>query len=302
MIASLRRTVQVAQAEVRLSLRNRRAMVMTLLFVAVAALVMYGTISAFAAMERELLAALKLPAADGVCSVTTALWKSKSFENIIGHLVGGGLVFADIRGRHPLLLAYAMFIFQIAPLLTLIVSSPRIAADLRSGAARYWLARVTRNEWSLGKFFGEAVMLAVAMFVGGLAAWGVAVYRLPGMDGVRLLPGVLDWTARAWMHAFAWLGMFCGVSHLARSGGKATALSILAMMGAAAWPTMLSNLVPETGFWTWLSHLDALVPSGAAALMWRRSPSALVWGVAHLAALSFLFLSFGCWAFGRRDV
>ena len=277
-------------------------MVMTLLFVAVAALVMYWTISAFAAMERELLAALKLPAAGNVCSVTTALWKSTAFDNVIARMAGESLVFADIRGRHPLVLAYAMFIFQIAPLLTLIVSAPRIAADLRSGAARYWLVRVTRNEWSLGKFFGEAAMLAAAMLAGGLAAWGVAACRLQGMDGVRLLPDVLDWTARAWAYAFAWLGMFCGVSHVATSGGKATALAILAMMGAAVFPTMLANFVPEAEPWTWLTQLDALVPSGSAALMWRRAPGAVVRGVVQLSTLSFLYLSFGTWVFCRRDV
>lgn len=302
MIGSLRRVWTVAATECRAALRNRRAVVSTLLFVAVAGLVMYGTVSAFAAMERELLATLKLPTADGAGSVTLALWKSPAFTRIMGHLSGGSLVFADIRGRHPILLAYAFFIFQVTPLLTLIVSASRVADDVRSGAARYWLVRVTRTEWSVGKFLGEALMLAVAMLAGAFAAWAVATWRLAGNDWFGLLPGILDWTARAWVYAFAWLGLFCGMSHIAKTGGKATALAILATMGAVAWPVMLENLAAVGPAFAGVIHLDALVPSGAMPLLWRRSVAAVFQGTVHLAALAFLYLSVGAAVFRRRDV
>lgn len=302
MKGSFRRTWRVAVTEWRTSLRNRRALVMTLLFVAVAALVMYGTISAFAAMERELVAALKLPDAGATGSVTMTLWKSPIFSRIVEHMTGGSLVFADIRGRHPILLAYALFIFQIAPLLTLVVSASRVADDLRSGLARYWLVRVSRTEWSLGKFLGEAMMLGVSMLAGALAAWGVAVCRLPAADGLSLLPGLLDWTARAWAYAFAWLGLFTGLSHVVKSGGKAMALSILAMLAATIWPVILTFFVPDEGPLSVLGHLDALVPSAARSQMWRRSPAVLLQGVTHLTALAFLYLSLGAAVFQRRDV
>ena len=302
MKASFRRIARVAVTEWRTALKNRRALVMTLLFVAVAALVMYATISVFAAMEREVLSVLHLPASDNPGSVTLTLWKSQSFSRVIEHIAGGSLVFADIRGRHPLLLAYAVFLFQVTPLLTLLVSASRIADDVRSGTARYWLVRVTRAEWSLGKFFGEALMLAVAMLAGALVAWGVAIVRLSGADGVVLLPGLLDWTARAWIYAFAWLGLFMGLSHITKSGGKATALSVLAVLGAAAWSRMLANFLPEEGFWSGLAALDVLVPSGVGTLLWRRSASALLLCVVQLSAVAFLYLSLGAAVFRRRDV
>ena len=295
------RTWRVAVVEWLTALRNRRALVTSLLFVVVSGLVMYGTVSLFAALEREVVSLLKLPAADGTGSVTMTLWKSTAFSHVVEHLCDSSLVFADVRGRHPILLAYALFIFQIAPILTLVVSSSRICDDVRSGTARYWLVRVTRTEWSLGKFVGEALMLAVAMLAGALAAWGVAALRLAGADGLRLLPGILDWTARAWVYAFAWLGLFTGLSHLAKSGGKAMALSILAMMGASAWPVMLENFAADEGVLSGLTHLDAFVPSSAAWSLWRRSPGQLFLGVTHLAALAFLYLSVGAAYFRRRD-
>jgi len=298
----LLRTWRVAVTELCGALRSRRALVVTLLFVAIAAAVMYGTISAFAAMEREVLAGLGLPVSDNPGSVTTVLWKSKPFMRIIDNIVGDSLVFADIRGRHPVVLAYAFFIFNIVPLLTLMVSAPRVADDVHSGSARYWLVRVTRTEWSLGKFFGEAMMLAAAMLVGALSAWTVALCRMNGVGAGGLLLGIVDWSARAWLYAFGWLGLFIGISHVAKSGGKSTAFAILAMMGAAAWTPMLGHLLPSDGVWSSLSCLDLLVPQSALSQLWRRSFSAFFGAAVHLVALSFLYLSFGAAIFRRRDV
>ena len=302
MSGSLARVGRVAAMEWGLAVRSRRAMVMTLLFLAVAAGVMYLTITSFMAIEREVLSSLSLPTDGAPGSAMMTLWKSKPFVRFVEHVSQGSLVFADIRGRHPLLLVYAFFMFWVAPFLTLLVSASRVAEDVRSGAARYWLVRVSRTEWSLGKFFGEALMLAVAMGVGALAAWAVMLCRLSVADGLSMLPGVLDWTVRAWVYAFAWLGLFLGLSHIVKSGGKATALGILALLGAVAWSLMLKNLAENVTGFGWAGHLDALVPDSAWTLLWRRSPAVVLQGVVHLAALAFLYLSLGAAVFRRRDV
>ena len=117
-----------------------------------------------------------------------------------------------------------------------------------------------------------------------------------------MLPDVLDWTVRAWVYAFAWLGLFLGLSHIVKSGGKATALGILALLGAAMWSLALRNLAENVAGFGWAGHLDALVPNSAWTLLWRRSPAVLFQGVVHLTALSFLYLSLGAAVFRRRDV
>ena len=302
MSGALARVWHVAEMEWSLALRSRRALVTTLLFVAVAIGVMYATISAFTAVEQQLVQSLGLPESETPGAALMALWKSKPFVRFMEHLSQGSLMFADIRGRHPLLLVYAVFLFQIVPLLTLLVSASRVADDVRSGAARYWLVRVSRTEWSLGKFFGEALMLAVAMGLGALAAWVLMICRLSAADGLSMLPGILDWTVRAWVYAFAWLGLFLGLSHIVKSGGKATALGILALLGAAMWSLALRNLAENVAGFGWAGHLDALVPNSAWTLLWRRSPAVVLQGVVHLGALAFLYLGLGAAAFRRRDV
>ena len=302
MSGSLARIWRVAAMEWSVAVRSRRALVMMLLFTAVAVGVMYVTISSFVAIEQQLVESLGLPESETPGAALMTLWKSKPFVRFMEHVSQGSLMFADIRGRHPLLLVYAFFMFWVAPLLTLLVSASRVAEDVRSGAARYWLVRVSRTEWSLGKFFGEALMLALAMGVGALAAWVVMLCRLSVSDGLSMLPGILDWTVRAWVYAFAWLGLFLGLSHIVKSGGKATALGILALLGAVAWELMLKNLAENVTGFGWAGHLDALVPDSAWTLLWRRSPAVVLQGVVHLAALAFLYLSLGAAVFRRRDI
>lgn len=302
MSGPLARIVRVAVTEWNLAVRSRRALVVTLLFLAVSGGLMYMMISSFAALEQTLVETLNLPGGGETGSVSMTLWKSKPFVRMVEHFAGSSLVFADIRGRHPILLAYAMLVFQCVPLLTLLVAAPRVADDLRSGAARYWFVRVTRAEWSLGKYLGEALMMATAMLAGALAAWGVVLFRLPAADGVPMLAGIFDWTLRAWGYSLAWLGLFLGLSHIVRSGGKATALGVLALLGAAAWGLMLKNVAEGVDCLSWASHLDVFVPGSAWALLWRRSPAVLLQGVVHLLALAFLYLGLGAAFFRGRDV
>ena len=299
---SVARVFSVAVADVATSLRSRRALVMILLFAAVSAFIAYALVSGFAAIEREVVAALGLPAADNPCAVTATLWKSKPFMRFANGVAGGNLVFADIIGRHPLVLAYAFFMFSTVAILTLLVSAPKIADEIRTGAARYWLVRTTRGEWSLGKFLGETALVAVSLSAGSLSAWAVVAFRLPGSTGAVLLPDFLDWTARAAVYAFAWLGLFTGISHIARSGGKAVAFSIMAMIALSVWPVTLGNAAESWPFLSFVTGLDVLAPHSAMSLMWRRAPAALVRGVFHLSAISFLYAGIGAAIFRRRDI
>ena len=301
-MTSILRALRVAAADVGASLRSRRATVMTLLFAVVSAAAAYGLVSLFATIEREVVAALGLPGSDDPCSVSVVLWKSRPFTRFMEGVSGGSLVFADIKGIHPLVLAYAFFMFSAVPLLTLLVTAPKIAEEIRSGAARYWLARATRMEWSMGKYLGEAVLVAVSLLVGAMSAWVVVALRLPGSDGAVLLPEFLCWTARAGVYAFAWLGLFTGVSHLARSGGRATAFSILAAAAVTALPLALSNAAEAFPALSFLERLDVLAPRSAMPLLWRSSPAALLQGVFHMVALSFLYACAGAAVFARRDV
>ncbi len=293
MSASLRRMMRVAVLDWTLAIHSRRAIVLLLLFAAVSILMMYGTLSGFAAVEAQIAEGLGLPSGGSPGAMAETLWKSKGFVSAMEHLSGGSLMFADLRDRNPIVLVYALFLFNVVPLLTLLVSGSRIAGEIGSGAARYSLVRVSRGEWALGKFVGEALMLALAMGVGAMCSFAVVACRTSLADGFSMLPALIDWSLRAWVVTFAWLGIFLGLSQCVKSGGKALALGLLAMLVFSFLHVLLPRIC---------GPLDLLTPQSVQLLMWRRSPAVLLQGVVHLSALGFLYLSLGTEVLRRRDV
>ena len=291
---------QVALAECAGAVHSRRALVILVLYLLSAVFCMMGTITILGKMEDELANVLQLPKSERTGVVSATLWKSKPFQRMVKAGVKNDLVYNDIAGRHPAELVYAWFAFMCAPLLAVLVAGNRVADDLRSGAVRYALVRVTRLEWTLGKYVGQVLMVALALAASAAGAWLVAVFRLSGVGTFELLPAMCGWGFRAGLYALAWLGLALGVSHVTRSGSRATALGLLAVALCAAWPGILKLFGLWIG-WPWLFHLDAIVPSAAELALWRRGFVPLFTGGAHLLVLGLTYLMLGHAVFIRRD-
>ena len=297
---SLFRIGQVALAECAGAVRSRRALVILVLYLLSAVFCMMGTITMLGKMEAELSNVLQLPESERTGVVSATLWKSKPFQRMIRAGVKNDLVYNDIAGRHPAELVYAWFAFMCAPLLAVLVAGNRVADDLKSGAVRYALVRVTRLEWTLGKYAGQVLMVALALAASAVGAWLVAVFRLSGIGMFELLPAMFGWGFRAGLYALAWLGLALGVSHLSHSGSRATAVGLMAIAACAIWPFGL-RCWAEYAEWPWLLHFDVLVPSSAELALWRRSFVPLFTGGMHLFTLGMCYLMLGHWVFNRRD-
>lgn len=295
---SLARIFHVALAEWAGAVRSRRALVLLLLYLVAAVMCMYGTISIFSKMETELAQVLQLPEAEQTGVVSKTLWTSKPFRKMTRAVIRNDLVFRDIEGRHPIELVYAWFVFLCAPLLVVLVAGNRVADDLRSGAVRYAIVRCTRTEWSVGKYVGQALMLVCALAASAVGAWIVALCRLS--DAGALLPAMFDWGARAWIYSLAWLGVALGISHLTRTGSRATALGIFAVAALTALPMILS--------WTgtrfdlpWLVNFDLVSPVTSKILLWRQDVAPLAEASFRLVLLGIFYLALGNAVFRRRD-
>lgn len=299
-MTTLRRILQNALAEWADAVRSRRALVLLVLYLLAAVGCMYVTISGLGRMETELSEVLQLPANERTGVVSKTLWKSKPFQRMVRAAVADDLVYNDIRGRHPAELVYAWFAFLLTPLLVVLVAGNRVADDLGSGAVRYAIVRCTRAEWTLGKYVGQAVMIAFALAVGALGAWCVAVCRLFGLDVWALLPALFGWGGRAWLYSLAWLGVALGVSHLTKSGSRATALGIFAIAVLAVWEGVLHHLVDAPG-WSWIENFDVLAPSAVRGCLWRRGVTPLTAAAFHLLTLGGVYLALGYAVFRRRD-
>ena len=293
---------QTALGEWGGAIRSRRALVLLVLYLGASLLCMNGTISVLGRMEKELAVVLQLPDSDETGVVSASLWKSKPFNRLVRSVVGESPVLDDISGRHPVELIYAWFVFLCAPLLTVLVAGTRVSEDLRSGAVRYMLVRETRLEWSVGKYLGQALMIAVALVVSAMGAAVVAFCRLPSGTAVSLFLPLLNWGLRAWIYSLAWLGLALGLSHLTRSPGRATSLGIVAIGLLGALPPVMDFLHTFHGWPSFLTHLRMLVPAGAEMSLWRFSPVPLISGSFHLVILGLTYLMAGAAFFCRRDV
>ena len=299
---SLRRLWQSTLAELASAFRSRRAIVVLVLYLAASLLCMNGAISVLGKMETQLAEVLQLPQEEGRSGVVSAgLWRSRHFQRIVRSVVGDSLVYDDICGRHPVELLYALFAFLYVPMLTILVGANRVADDLRSGAVRYMITRVTRLEWSLGKYMGLAVLLAGGLFAGAFAAWAVATYRLGGVEAADMLLAMLVWAAKAWFLSLAWLGVALGVSHFFHSGAKATALAMVVMVAFAVLPKVASFLAKVGLVSDKLLVVNRLFPGAVEDGLWRTSFAPVATASAWLLALGLMYFSVGYAKFAKGD-
>lgn len=284
------------------ALRSRRALVVLLLYMTAAVCNMNWSINLLHKLESELVTLLQLPPSEHTGVVSTTLWKSKPFQRLMKEMTQNDLVLQDITGKHPVELIYAWFAFFYTPLLVVLVAGSRIAEDLGSGAVRYVIFRISRASWTLGKFIGQALMIGFALVISGIGAYAVAKFRLAGSGTPDLFLNMVQWSLRAWIFSFPYLGLAMGLSHLTKSASKATVMGIFAIAVCFAVAIMLRHFTADTGWRSYLPYLNVLVPEDHKMYMWRNSLAPLVTGTVYLTTLGCCYLLSGYAIFRRRDV
>ncbi len=283
------------------ALRSRRALVVLILYTAMAVLTTNSAINVLQKVEEELSSALQLdePAAAG--TVSSSIWKSERFRRMVARAVGEDSLVNDLIGTPPIVLIYGGLAFFYTPLLVVLIASTRVSEELASGSARYALQRTSRLAWSLGKWLGQIALVGVALVVGGVGAWVVATVRMAATEGAAVIAGMLLTALRTWVFALAYVGLATGVSHCLRSPGRATAVAMLGMLALSvlSWLCELWYGPGPRELW----HLVRwLTPQHQRLSLWRLDPAYWIPAAIHLTALSLAYLSAGYAVFRRRDL
>ena len=298
----MRKILGMARFELAASLRTKRAVALVAIYLVTSLFGMSGAITALGKMEEQLANILQVEAVDGKSGVVSAaLWKSKPFQRLARGVVGDSLVYDDIVGKHPAELIYAWIVFLAVPFLSVLASCRRVADDVKSGAAKYVLLRITRLQWTLGKYLGQSMLVLLGLLAGAVGAWCVAAFRLSGADIPALLPAMILWSLKAWFLSLAWLGVALGISHISGTGAKAQVFSIGALVAFSIAPFVV-RLYADTTVGARLQVLKMLFPSAMEDALWRASFAPVAAGAAWLVAIGFMWLSFGHMVFAGRDV
>ncbi len=283
------------------AIRSRRAIVILLLYMAAAICTMNLSINALQKMEQELIKLLQLPESEEVGVVSKTLWKSKPFQRIMKEVSRNNDVYNDLVGKHPVELIYAWLVFFYTPLLVVLVSANRISDDIGSGSIRYVAFRSSRFTWSFGKFLGQTGMIGAALLLSGIGAYLMAAVRLHGTT-FELFINIFEWSLRAWIYSIPFLGLAMGLSHLTRSGSKATILGILSISGCFVISAIAHFTQNATGWKSVFSYLATLVPDTHKFFLWRSSPAAVATGATWMITLALCYLFAGYLAFRKRDI
>jgi len=251
-------------------------------------------------VEKELVTSLGLTPSAHAGTVTETLWQSDAFKHILTELVGDRALAERLLSIPPLALFYAWLSFAFAPLLVMLLSSPRIAEEVGSGSARFVLFRTSRFAWCLGKLGGQAVLLAIALLVSAVGAWSVGMVRMPGFASLGTIPYLLVFSARAWIYAWPFLGLALGISQLTRSPVIATAAGFAAM-GSLAVTAALARHFTGDGWRRMLDVVYQLTPQGTRLHLWHLDAAHLIPGTVLLLALGLFYFLLGHAGYVRRD-
>jgi ABC-type transport system involved in multi-copper enzyme maturation permease subunit len=290
----------VALHEVVDGFRSRRALALFLLYLLGSVGSCLVFIKVLHSIEGELVSAMGLTPSGEAGSVTATLWQSDSFKHMMGELVGDRTLASRLLAIPPLALFYGWLSFFFAPLLVLLLSSPRIAEEVGTGSVRYLLVRTGPAEWCSGKLAGQAVLLMAALLLSAAGAWVVGYFRFSGFQPLASIPHFLGFALKAWIYTWPFLCLALAVSQFTRSPVIATAAAFVAF----AVIQIISGTAQYFTGEGWRRLLDVvyvLTPRSGRLGLWTPEVPPFVSAAALLAALGLGYFLSGYAFFVRRD-
>lgn len=292
-----RRVSIVVGFELREALRSRLVALVLLLYGAGAAIGAWLFLQALLGAERVARSALMQSLSVPESQVPEDLVRRQALPGIISSLVDDPALRDQLLAMDPLAIFYGFAALNVVSGLVLVTSGSAHAADLATGAARFVLTRCDRRSWALGKALGHAALLAVGVGAGALTTSVVAVWVRGALE-LTTLRDLLRTSLWVWLYGTCFVGIFAGVSLIARTPSRARMLGVVVLL--ALWLghklCALSTLPGGAGEW-----LVWLFPAQYEGLLWSPEPARFLLASFALLALGSLGLLFGTWVFQRRD-
>lgn len=230
----VRDAVLIAGFDLRESLRTRRALVLVLLYILIAATASGIYVSIVGALEQTLDAAIGAADADAAFDAA----KDQGYRSVLLFFANGDGALADAFASYPaMVLLFAWVSLAFLPWFIALTSYDQIAGDLHLRTIRYAALRTTRLAYVAGKLVAQAIIVAGVAALGMLPVVITGALYLPGFDLVATVLSLLSTLPITLVCALGFLGIVSLASQLCRSPGAARAaalglLFLVYMLGA----------------------------------------------------------------------
>jgi ABC-type transport system involved in multi-copper enzyme maturation permease subunit len=170
-----------------------------------------------------------------------------------------------------------------------------------TGGIRYALFRADRLDWALGKLAGQALLMAVGIGVGGLAAFILGASMLNTFEAGPTFWWIVVMCGRSLFYGFAYLGVALCASQLVRSNAGARAIGIglmfaLVVGGSIVQARFTTSAAPEL-----MNVLKQVFPNAHSLKIFHPSLSTRLPSMLALTFIGAAFFSLGFLRFSKRD-
>ncbi len=292
----------VAWFELVDALRSRKALALLALYAAASGAGASIFLRVLKEIETNAASLLHVAPTSHTGTMTAVLLQSDTFRQMLGRLVGDPKLVDSLAQIPPMALFYGWLTLGLVPALVMLTSTDAIAGELQSGEARYALVRIDRLSWSVGKLFGQALLMALGVTLGGIAVWIVGAAGWAGFEKVQSAIWILRLGARAWIYGFAWLGLALAVSQVTASAALARGLGVCALLGIGILGSLLQWPRIHSKAPVLFDSIRTLFPGAHTMGLWQpvwadRAPSVLL-----LLALGSAYFALGHRRLAARDV
>lgn len=294
----------VAAYEVLEAIRSKRVLIFAFLYVGGAVVGALAFIQVLESVHAAVYEALREAGQSTLAAQrlpdSAALVHSDEFLQVLGWLVDDPELAAELSSLPPLALFYGWVALNFTPLMVTLTAAESVSGELSSGAVRYALLRLPQINYSLGKLFGQGLLLVVSIACGALAVWVTGMLAMEGFEArsSALWLGYLSF--RAVVYGFAYVGLVVGISHVSRGVPVARALAFAALLGIGfvSWLADIEAIAERIPF---LESFAILLPPAHRLELWRPELSERWPAMVALLAMAFGYGALGFAYRARRD-
>lgn len=296
-MADFKKSLIVAQFELRDSLRSKRVVLICLCFLGLSAIGSHFFIQFIRSAEQAAAEQLALSTGMPPGSIDTALIREQAMQLIVQAFPNQDLQ-AQLLEMQPLSIFFSMLSIWLISLLTLLLCAGGHTAEIQSGTLRFSLPRISRSSWAWGKVFGQALLLGLGLLMSAIGCVIIGALELPNFS-LKDVTDLMSGAARSWYYGLTFLSAFSGISLIVRTP---TAARVSSLIFGAFLAVAHFSLTTFEGLKTGpLGFLRYALPSEYQEGLWLFPQGAFFVSLFALALISIVLFTFSLLIFSRRD-